>query len=99
MSDVLSAADVEKVALLARLKLSDDERSRLRVQLADVLDYIRVLNEVDTDSVEPMAHAVDVVNVLREDEISESLPRSAALANAPETDGLCFIVPAILESS
>jgi aspartyl-tRNA(Asn)/glutamyl-tRNA(Gln) amidotransferase subunit C len=58
-----------------------------------------MLNEVDTDDVEPMAHAVEVTNVLREDAVRESLPREAALANAPKTDGECFLVPPILEHS
>jgi aspartyl-tRNA(Asn)/glutamyl-tRNA(Gln) amidotransferase subunit C len=68
-------------------------------QLARILDYVEMLNEVDTDDVEPMAHAVEVTNVLREDAVRESLPREAALANAPKTDGECFLVPPILEHS
>jgi len=86
------------VAVLARLKLSDAELTALTSQLGRVLEYVNILNEVDTDGVEPMAHAVEMQNVLRNDEIRESLPRESALANAPKTDGQSFLVPQILES-
>jgi aspartyl-tRNA(Asn)/glutamyl-tRNA(Gln) amidotransferase subunit C len=97
MSASLSIEQVAKVASLARLKLSPDEREQMAAQLARVLEYVEILNEVDTDDVEPMAHAVEVTNVLRADEPGESLPREAALANAPKTDSECFLVPPILE--
>jgi len=93
----LSIEQVAKVAGLARLKLSPEEQEQMAAQLARVLDYVEILNEVDTDDVEPMAHAVEVTNVLRDDVAGESLPREAALANAPKTDGECFLVPPILE--
>jgi aspartyl-tRNA(Asn)/glutamyl-tRNA(Gln) amidotransferase subunit C len=90
--------DVEKIALLSRLKLSDAELERLTAELGQVLDYVAILNEVSTEDVEPMAHAVEVSNVFREDAMRESLPREQALANAPKTDGRCFLVPQIIES-
>ena len=96
MSTFLKREDVTKVALLARLKLSDDEIESFTSQLGQVLEYVEILNELDTADIEPMAHAVDVSNVFREDEVRESLPRDAALANAPKTDGQCFLVPQIL---
>jgi aspartyl-tRNA(Asn)/glutamyl-tRNA(Gln) amidotransferase subunit C len=98
MAAQLTREDVARVAVLARLKLSDAELTALTSQLGRVLEYVDVLNEVDTDGVEPMAHAVEMQNVLRNDEIRESLPRDAALANAPKTDGQSFLVPQILES-
>jgi aspartyl-tRNA(Asn)/glutamyl-tRNA(Gln) amidotransferase subunit C len=92
----LTRQDVEKVALLARLKLSDDELARMTVQLAQIVGYVEQLNELDTDEVEPMAHAVELVNVFRADGVTESLPRDRALANAPKSDGECYLVPAVL---
>jgi len=96
MSNSLTRDDVLKVAVLARLKLTDVEVADLTVQLGRVLDYVAVLNEVDTDNVDPLVHAVETSNVFRADEICESLPREEALANAPSTDGRSFLVPAIL---
>lgn len=88
-----------KVAHLARLKMSDEEIERLSRQMEDILTYVELLNEVDTTDVEPMAHAVELTNVLRPDESRASLSREDALANAPQTDGKYFLVPAILDES
>ncbi len=99
MTATLTDADVAKVATLARLKLTDAETTRLAGEMATILNYVAILNEVDTEDVEPMAHAVDVVNVLRPDEIQPSLPRADALANAPQSDGECFLVPQILDGA
>jgi len=95
----LTAADVAKVAELSRLKLTEAELSQMTVQLGRVLEYVAVLNELDTGNVEPMAHAVDLTNVLRDDFSGESLSREEALANAPKTDGECFLVPQILDGA
>lgn len=97
MGEVLSHEEVEKVSLLARLKLTEDEIETFRTQLSRVLEYVDILNEVDTEDVEPMVHAVEIANVFRGDEVQESLPRQRALANAPKTDGQCFLVPQILD--
>ena len=99
MISPLTAAGVAKVAQLARLKLTAGERDRLAVQMAEILEYVGVLNEVDTDGVEPMAHAGDVSNVMRDDCPQPSLPREDALANAPKTDGEYFLVPQILDGA
>lgn len=93
----LTRDEVRKVALLARLKLRDDELDRFTAQLGQVLEYVRVLDELDTRDVEPMVHAVEVTDVWRADEIAASLPRDSALANAPQTDGRYFLVPPILD--
>jgi aspartyl-tRNA(Asn)/glutamyl-tRNA(Gln) amidotransferase subunit C len=92
----LTADDIRKVATLARLKLSDAEVARFADQLGQVLEYVRLLDELDTTDVEPLAHAVEQANVLRDDEPTASLPLVAALQNAPKTDGQTFLVPAIL---
>lgn len=96
MSARLSRDDVTHVALLARLKLSDAELEMFTSQLGQVLQYVDILNEVDTDGIDTMAHAAELSNVFRDDELRDSLPREAALANAPKTDGQCFLVPQIL---
>lgn len=91
-----SRKEVEKVAKLARLKLSEDEVDLFTAQLGQILEYVHILDQLDTDSVEPMAHAIEVSNVFREDAPRESLPREDALANAPKSDGQAFLVPPIL---
>jgi aspartyl-tRNA(Asn)/glutamyl-tRNA(Gln) amidotransferase subunit C len=93
---MLTREDVEKVSLLARLKLTDEELALMTAQLGQIVGYVEQLGELDTEDVEPMAHAVEVTNVFRPDELRESLPRDAALANAPKADGECYLVPAVL---
>ena len=92
----LTRADVEKIALLARLRLTTDEIEGLSRQLTQIVDYIESLRELDTRGVEPMAHALDLVNVFAEDEGVPSLDREQALANAPKRDDECYRVPAVL---
>ena len=92
----LSREEILKVAQLARLKVSAEELDSLASDLSAMIGYVQVLNEVDTSNVAPMVHAVELDNVLRPDVIVQSLSRAAALSNAPQTDGECFLVPAIL---
>ncbi len=92
----LSREDVEKVSLLARLQLSDDELDVMTGQLAQVVDYFEQLNELDTDGIEPMAHAVEIANVFAADEFRPSYDREVVLANAPKRDEECYRVPAVL---
>ncbi|HSG69082.1 MAG TPA: Asp-tRNA(Asn)/Glu-tRNA(Gln) amidotransferase subunit GatC [Planctomycetaceae bacterium] len=94
---MLSDDEVRKVADLARIALSDDEIATLGPQLSKLLEYVEVLNEVETEAIEPMAHAVEQTNVFREDVATPPLPREQALANAPKTDGKYFLVPAVFE--
>jgi len=96
MPQSLTPADVHKVALLSRLKLSDEETARFAQQLGNVLKYVEQLDEVAVDGVEPLVHAVEICNVLRDDVQAESLPRDKALSNAPKSDGKYFLVPPIL---
>lgn len=93
----LTSSDVRKVASLARLKVTEQEVESLLGDLSAILDYIDVLNEVDTTGVAPMVHAVELHDVLRSDTMSDSLPQSEALQNAPRTDGKHFLVPTIIE--
>ncbi len=92
----LTRADVEKVALLARLQLSEAELEAMTEQLAAIVGYVDQLGEVDAEDVEPMAHAVEVTNVFAADEVQPSLPRDAALANAPRHNDRGYLVPAVL---
>jgi aspartyl-tRNA(Asn)/glutamyl-tRNA(Gln) amidotransferase subunit C len=92
----LARETVVKVASLARLELSDAEVDLFGGQLGAILDYVAQLDELDVANVEPMVHVEDVTNVFRDDVVQASLPRTDALANAPCTDGRCFLVPAIL---
>jgi aspartyl-tRNA(Asn)/glutamyl-tRNA(Gln) amidotransferase subunit C len=95
----LSAADVEHVAMLARIGLSEEERERLREQLSTILGHIDVLNRLDTDDIPPTAQVLPLINVLRQDEARPSLTQEEALANAPhESDGF-FVVQAVLTGS
>ena len=95
---MLTPADVHKVALLSRLKLSDEEVARFTQQLGDVLKYVEQLGEVNVEGVQPLVHAVETHDVFRKDEVAPSLPRDRALANAPKSDGKYFLVPPILEN-
>ena len=84
---------VRKVARLARLDLSDADLGVMAKQLSAILEYVDQLKALNTDGVEPMAHAVPVQNVVRADVVQPSLPRTEALQNAPRADGRFFLVP------
>ena len=92
----ISIDDVEHVARLARLALSDEEKETYRRQLSDVLEHARVISEVDTEGVEPTSHTLPLVNVFREDEVRPSLPVEEATANAAWAEGGAFKVPRII---
>ena len=94
---MIERKDVEHVARLARLALTDAELEKMRDQLNGILAYIEKLNALETDGVEPTSHAVPLLNVVRADEPGPCLPRDEALANAPERAGEFFRVPRIIE--
>ena len=85
------------MAVLARLDLTPDEQEQLAGQLDRILEYMDKLNELDTDGVEPMSHAVDVVNVLRPDRAINRPRTEALLRNAPARDDDFLSVPKIIE--
>ena len=93
----ITAKDVDHVALLSRLELTEEEAGKFTGQLNSILDYVEVLNSVDTSQVEPTAHVLPVKNVMRPDEVRPSLDRKLALSNAPEQEDGYFIVPKIVE--
>lgn len=92
----LSRDDVAKVSLLGRLRFSPDELDRLTAQLGQIVGYVEQLAELDTQNVQPMAHAVELHNVFADDAVRASLDREAALANSPKRDAECYRVPAVL---
>jgi len=93
----LTADDVAKVALLARLRLSSEELAVFTGQLNQIVEYVAQLQELDVSGVEPLAHGVEMHNVFRADVVKPSLDREAALANAPKRSEQSFLVPAVLE--
>ena len=94
----LTPAEVEHIATLSRLELSDAERERAATELSQIIGYFESLSELDTDNVEPTMHALPVENVLREDVIAPGLSREAALRNAPESADGMFQVPRVVEA-
>jgi aspartyl-tRNA(Asn)/glutamyl-tRNA(Gln) amidotransferase subunit C len=90
--------DIEHVAKLARLDLTDDERERLRAQLGAILEHAAKVGEVAADDVPPTASAIERSNVLRDDRPDPSLTQDAALMNAPDRAGDRFRVPRIVET-
>jgi len=94
---MISKEEVQHVARLARLHLSDEELERMREQLDAILAYVDKLRELDVEGVEPTSHAVPLVNVMRDDAVTPCLSQDAALANAPDRAGEFFRVPRIIE--
>ena len=93
----MAEIDIDYVAKLARLEIAPEKSEKLRGELADIVNYINKLSELDVSGIEPTAHAIDVVNVWREDVAEESFPRETMLANAPDqVDGILIKVPQVL---
>jgi aspartyl-tRNA(Asn)/glutamyl-tRNA(Gln) amidotransferase subunit C len=92
----LTLDDVQHVAKLARLALGEGKLRQLTPQLESILHYVDKIRQADVAGVEPMAHALPLANVLREDVVEASLPIEAVLRNAPETDGRFFKVPKVI---
>lgn len=93
----ITKEEVEHVALLARLRLTGDEKELYSNQLDKILSYMEKLSELNTDGVEPTTHAVPITNPYRDDRVSPSIPRDKALQNAPQKEKGCFKVPRIIE--
>ena len=89
--------DVRHVALLSRLRLTDEEITSYAQVLNSILDYFAKLNELDMTNVPPTSHSIKIQNVFREDAVMPSLPVEATLANAPDTQDNCFRVPKIIQ--
>ena len=93
----LSLQEVEHIAELAKLALSDEEKARYTEQLSAILDYADRLQKLDTDDVPPLTSVLPLDSVLREDVVQECLPPDKLLANAPDAEGGMFRVEAILD--
>jgi aspartyl-tRNA(Asn)/glutamyl-tRNA(Gln) amidotransferase subunit C len=88
---------VEKIAHLARLQFNDTEKVKIEADLNRILDFMETLNEVDTSMVEPLIYMNDEVNVLRKDEVIQTITHEEGLANAPKKDTDYFRVPKVIE--
>ena len=94
---MITKKEVEYVARLARLKLTEEEKEKYTKQLADILKYINKLNELDTEKVEPTSHVLRLSNVFREDRVRPSLKQEEILANAPQVESKHFKVKKVIE--
>jgi aspartyl-tRNA(Asn)/glutamyl-tRNA(Gln) amidotransferase subunit C len=94
----LTRQDIESVAYLSRLELSDDEKDRFTGQINRLLDNFEKLQELDTEDVEPMSHVIPVSNVFRKDESRPSLPPEEVVSNGPQVADNCFVVPRVVET-
>ena len=92
---MITIKDVEHVAQLARLELTEEEKELYTKQLGDVLKYVEQMNEVDTSNVKPMSHAIDFVNVMREDKVVYEQTKEQLMMNAPDEENGFFKVPKI----
>ena len=93
----ISSKEVEYVAHLARLEITEEEKEKFTAQLNDILLYIDKLNELETKGVEPMSHAIAVTNAFREDKIKDSIGTNNSLVNAPDARGEFFRVPKVID--
>jgi len=94
---LVSKEQVEHVAKLARLELRENEKDKLVEQFSNILEYFNQLSEVDTEGVEPMAHAIPMVNVMREDSADKVVTRDEIMKNAPLEENGFFKVPKITD--
>ena len=93
----ISREDIEKVAVLARIRVDEEQVSALEKDLGNILDLVDQLAAADTDSVEPMAHPLNAVQRLRADEVTETNQREAFQAIAPATENGLYLVPRVIE--
>jgi len=93
----LSLAEVETIAELAKLKLTDAEKAVFQEQLSAILEYAEMLQQVDTNDIPPTASAIPLKNVMRVDQVTLSISNEEALYNAPEADDGSFKVRAVLD--
>jgi len=93
----ITRAEVERVAVLARLSVSDEEADRLAVELDELLEYVETLRQVDTRDVEPTSHVIPLATPMREDRAVPGIDPELALANAPERQGTAFVVPKVID--
>lgn len=94
---MISRDEIEHIALLARLSLSEEEKELFGSQLNSILEYMEELKELDTKNIEPTSHVLSLLNVMRDDVPGYSIPREDALINAPDSTDKFYRVPKIIE--
>ena len=97
MANIISDETIDYVGILAKLDLSPEEKEAAKKDMGRMLDYIDMLNELDTSAVEPMSHVFTMTNVFREDVVTNGDDREAILKNAPEEKDGMFVVPRTFE--
>lgn len=93
----ITKEEVEKIAKLAKLEFTEEEKQRFTQQLAEIVSYVEKLRELNTQDVKPTSHVIELKNVLREDKVGKSLSQEEALANAPAKRKSHFSVPKVIE--
>ena len=93
----ITRKEVQDIAKLARLALSDEEAERMTTDLDHILEYVETLRELDTEGIEPTAHAIPLETPLREDRAVPGIDPELAVSNAPESIGTAFVVPKVIE--
>ena len=93
----ITRAEVERIAGLARLSLSEAEAERAVADLEEILSYVELLEQVETGGVEPTSHVLPLATPLRRDDAIERLDPELALSNAPRAEGTAFVVPKVIE--
>ena len=97
MANIISDETIEYVGILAKLELSPEEKEQAKKDMGNMLDYIDMLNGLDTEGVEPMSHVFPVSNVFREDQVENGDDREEMLANAPKVKDGMYMVPKTVE--
>ena len=92
----ITKTDVEKIAKLAKLKFTENEKEKLTEELTEIITYVEKLNELDLENVTPTSHVLDLKNVMRDDEARQGLSQEQALMNAPARHGGFFSVPKVI---
>ena len=92
----ISLEEVEKVAELSRIALSEEDKKRFSNDLSNILDHVEKINKLDTSNVEPTAHILDIHNVYRKDEVRESMPVEEIIKFAPKSRDNFIVVPKVL---
>ncbi len=93
MAEIITDKTMDEIEILAKLHLTAAEKEKSRGEMQRMLDYVDMLNRLDTSDVEPLTHIFPVENVFRDDEVEESTPKEQLLANAPQEKDGQFLVP------
>ena len=93
----LTIEEIKQISVLTRIAMTDNELDLMRTQMSAILDSVAILNEVDTENVDPTGHSVDIKSVMRDDEKQDSLTQEETLLNAPQREGSFIRIRAVLE--